>query len=222
MMTPNYTAQAKCARHSLARVLTASLVGLLAFAQPVAATTTPNGIWLSSAEVAKLPMSGKAWDHVKAAADGWVGTPNISDQDSRHDTNTLAIALVYARTGNAAYRTKAAAAIMSVIGTETGGRTLALGRNLVSYVIAADLIDLRGMDAAQEQKFRTWLTAVRNEVLDGQTLIVTHEKRPNNWGTHAGASRVAVDMYLGDTADLDRAAKVFKGWLGDRSAYSSF
>src|SRR5690242_7445227 len=111
MMTANYTDQGKCARHSLARVLNASLVGLLALAQPVAATTTPNGIWLSSEEVAKLPMSGKAWDHVKAAADGWVGTPKISDQDSRHDTNTLAIALVYARTGNAAYRTKAAAAI---------------------------------------------------------------------------------------------------------------
>jgi len=208
-----------------AAALGAILFGLLAVALPSAAdaaTTTPNGIWLSYAEIAKLPMSGKAWDKVKSAADGWVGTPNIADQDSKHDVNTLAIALVYARTGNPAYRTKAAAAIMSAVGTEAGGRTLALSRNLVSYVIAADLIDLRTLDATQEQKFRTWLTAVRNETLDGKTLISTHEIRPNNWGTHAGASRIAVAMYLGDTVDLERAARVFKGWLGDRSAYSGF
>jgi hypothetical protein len=208
-----------------AAALGAILFGLLAVALPSAAdaaTTTPNGIWLSYAEIAKLPMSGKAWDKVKSAADGWVGTPNIADQDSKHDVNTLAIALVYARTGNPAYRTKAAAAIMSAVGTEAGGRTLALSRNLVSYVIAADLIDLRTLDATQEQKFRTWLTAVRNETLDGKTLISTHEIRPNNWGTHAGASRIAVAMYLGDTVDLERAARVFKGWLGDRSAYSNF
>jgi hypothetical protein len=205
--------------------LGATLAGLLAIALPCAAnaaTTTPNGIWMSYAEIAKLPMSGKAWDKVKAAADGWVGTPNIADQDSKHDVNTLAIALVYARTGNPAYRTKAATAIMSAVGTEAGGRTLALSRNLVSYVIAADLIDLRTFDATQEQKFRTWLTAVRNETLDGKTLISTHEIRPNNWGTHAGASRIAVAMYLNDTVDLERAARVFKGWLGDRTAYSGF
>jgi hypothetical protein len=33
---------------------------------------------------------------------------------------------------------------------------------------------------------------------------------------------VAADMYLGDTADLNRAATVFKGWLGDRAAYAGF
>jgi hypothetical protein len=63
---------------------------------------------------------------------------------------------------------------------------------------------------------------VRTETLDGKTLINTHEIRPNNWGTHAGASRVATDLYLGDKADLAKAAQVFKGWLGDRSAYAGF
>src|SRR6185436_3561741 len=58
--------------------------------------------------------------------------------------------------------------------------------------------------------------------LDGQTLRSTHEKRPNNWGTHAGASRAAVAVYLGDQAELDRCAQVFKGWLRDRSAYAGF
>jgi Alginate lyase len=181
-----------------------------------------KGIWISAAELAQLPMSGPAWQQLKATADGSLGSPNISDQNSDHDVNTLAVALVYARTGTASYRAKAANAIMSAIGTEAGGRTLALGRNLVAYVIAADLIDLKTYNPASDQQFRAWLNAVRKETLDGKTLISTHEGRPNNWGTHAGASRVAVDMYLGDTADLTRAATVFKGWLGDRTAYAGF
>jgi hypothetical protein len=224
MIKLNHSAFASL-RNPITRALGAAFAGLLAIAVPTAVcagTTTPHGIWMSYEEIAKLPMSGKPWSNVKAAADGWVGTPKVSDQDSKHDVNTLAIALVYARTANPAYRTKAAAAIMSVIGTEAGGRTLALSRNLVSYVIAADLIDLRSFDAAQDTKFRAWLTALRNEKLDGKTLISTHEIRPNNWGTHAGASRIAVDMYLGDAVDLERAARVFKGWLGDRTAYAGF
>lgn len=183
---------------------------------------TSGGIWISAAELARLPVSGGAWSRLKSAADGDLGTPNISDQNSQHDTNTLAAALVYARTGDSRYRSKAAEAIRAAIGTERGGRTLALGRNLVSYVIAADLIDLQRYDAGIDQQFRSWLAAVRNETLDGKTLISTHEVRPNNWGTHAGASRVAADRYLGDTADLARAAQVFKGWLGDRAAYAGF
>jgi hypothetical protein len=188
--------------------------------QPAQAAPTP--LWLSPAEIAALPMSGAAWGRVKAAADGSLGSPNIADQNSKHDVLTLAVALVYARTGNTAYRAKAANAILAAIGTERGGRTLALGRNLVSYVIAADLIKLSAYRPTDDQRFRAWLSMVRRETLDGQTLISTHERRPNNWGTHAGASRVAVDRYIGDTADLARAALVFRGWLGDRSAYAGF
>lgn len=186
------------------------------------ATMTPNGIWVSSAELAQLPMAGPAWAKLKAAADGSLGTPAIRDQNSNHDVLTLAVALVYARTGTGAYRAKAANAIFAAIGTERGGRTLALGRNLAGYVIAADLIDLRNYDYARENQFRYWLRNVRYEALDGGTLISTHEKRPNNWGTHAGGARIAADLYLGDTVDLARAARVFHGWLGDRAAYSGF
>jgi len=111
---------------------------------------------------------------------------------------------------------------MAAVGTEAGGRTLALGRNLVAYVIAADLIGLREFSASKDTAFRVWLADVRTKTLDGKTLISTNEERPNNWGTHAGASRVAADLYLGASSDLARAAVVFKGWLGDRSAYSGF
>jgi hypothetical protein len=169
-------------------------------------------------------MRGAAWERVKAAADRPLGEADIADQDSDHDVLTLAVALVYARTGDESYRRKAAEAIESAVGTEQGGRTLALGRNLLSYVIAADLIDLRAYDPAGEASFRKWLVAVRHEPLGSdavrdQTLIGTAERALNNWGGMAGASRVAVAAYLGDERDLARAAKVMKGWLGDRRAY---
>jgi len=37
-----------------------------------------------------------------------------------------------------------------------------------------------------------------------------------------GASRAAIDVYLGDMQDLARTAQVFRGWVGDRSAYAGF
>jgi hypothetical protein len=131
----------------------------------------------------------------------------------------MAKALVYARTGEARYRNEVIDACMAAIGTESGGRTLALGRELIAYVIAADLV---GLPADKDATFRTWLRQTLSETLDGRTLVSTHEDRPNNWGTHAGASRAAVAAYLGDRAELDRAARVFHGWLGDRASYSGF
>jgi hypothetical protein len=180
------------------------------------------GIWTSPAELASRPTSGPAWTALKKAADQSPGTADLADQNSDHDVLTLASALVYARTGTAAYRGKAAAGISAAIGTERGGRTLALGRNLASYVIAADLIGLGNADPALDARFRAWLSTVRTENLDGESLISTSETRPNNWGLMAGASRAAADVYLGDGTDLARAARVFKGWLGDRSSYAGF
>ncbi len=204
------------------------LLGLLGIAPGTACTSpstqpgTHNGIWVSREDLAGLPMSGPAWQQLKAAADGDLGTAEIADQNSNHDVRTLAVALVYARTGDSAYRAKAADAIFSAIDTEKGDRTLALGRNLVSYILAADLIDFRSFDPGREAQFRNWLSGVRYEELAGRTLISTHEDRPNNWGAHAGAARIAADLYLGDRADLERAVAVFKGWLGDRAAYAKF
>ena len=180
-----------------------------------------EGIWISEAELARLPTSGPAWDGVVEAANS-AGPANLADQDSNGDVNAMAAGLVYARTGDNAYRTKAAQAVMGAVGTESGGRTLALGRNLVSYVIAADLIDLASFDSGMEGRFRSWLGRVRSTTVDGKTLIETHEGRPNNWGTHAGASRAAIAAYLGDRAELNRVNQVFTGWTGDRGAYAGF
>jgi hypothetical protein len=188
----------------------------------VPAPRSTTGIWLSDRELAAQPTSGAAWQQVQEAASGSLGQANLADQDSDHDVRTLAAALVAARTGDRAMRDKAVAAISSAMGTEDGGRTLAIGRNLQSYVIAADLVDLDSADPKVGARFRSWLREVRTEELDGNTLVETSNERPNNWGTHATASLIAAAAYLEDTAELNRLANVFRGWAGDRRAYSGF
>lgn len=189
----------------------------------ISTASTTSGIWISRTEIMSLPMTGSAWTALKSRADSAWGSPNLSDLNSKHDVYTLAGALVYARTGQTSYRVKTANAIMSAIGTENASRGLEVSRNITAYVLAADIIDFRSYDPARESTFRSWLTALRTKKMtDGKTIISTHEGRPNNWGTHAGAARIAIDLYIQDTVDLDRAARVFKGWLGDRSAYAGF
>jgi PKD repeat protein len=185
----------------------------------VLAAAVTGGIWTSAIELEAMAMSGSAWRNVLDEADRSLGTPNIADQADDTDVRVLAKALVYARTGDESYRSQVITACKLAIGSEQGGRTLALGRNLIAYVIAADLV---GLPAADDTAFRAWLRGCLTSSYDGDTLRSTHEERPNNWGTHAGASRSAAAAYLGDTAELERCARVFRGWLGDRSAHAGF
>jgi hypothetical protein len=178
-----------------------------------------RGIWISHEEIARLPMSGPAWDALKEHADAPAGVPVVSDQDQDNNVDVLAKALVHVRTGIESYRTEVRQNCMAAIDTELGGRTLALGRELAAYVIAADLV---GLEPAEDVAFQAWLRRCLTEDLDGRTLVSTHEDRANNWGTHAGASRAAVAVYLDDRAELERCAQVFRGWVGEREAYAGF
>jgi hypothetical protein len=210
------------------RILALVLVAVLALAVPASAQdggAARDGIWVSPEELQALPTSGPAWGQLDGFADAPAGTADISDQDNEHDVHVLAAAMVSARTGSDRLRGKAAEGIMDVIGTEDGGRSLALARGLLPYVVAADLIDLEQLDPQRDRRFRDWLRGVRNEMLEPEsrpTLVTTHERAANNWGTHAGASRIAAAIYLDDRKDLERAAAVFKGFLGDRKAFKGF
>ena len=184
-----------------------------------AAVSVQPGVWISADQVRSLPMSGTAWTRLVADAKRSTGTPDVSNQSEDADVLTLAKAIVGVRTNNATYLAQVRANVMAAIGTEVDGRTLALGRNLASYVISANLV---GLSATDDVRFRAWLGTTLSENLDGDTLRSTHELRANNWGTMAGASRAAVAVYLGDTVELARTAQVFKGWLGDRTSYAGF
>lgn len=175
-----------------------------------------RNLWIDRDVLTSLPTTGEAWDRLADDATGSWGTADISNQDSHHDVYTLAGALYAVRMNDTGMRDRVVDAVESAVGTEAGGRTLALGRNLTGYVLAADLV---GHDSA---RFSNWLSEVRFADLDGRTLVSTHEDRANNWGTHAGAARIAADRFLGDSADLARSAAVFRGFLGDRSAYDDF
>jgi hypothetical protein len=175
-------------------------------------------ILIDRATLMSLPMSGTAWVALKARADLPVGSPNLSNQDDPNDVTALAKALVYARTGVVRYRDETVVMLKAAVGTEYPGDTLGIARGVAPLALAADLVGWR--DPAWMSwlgKLRTWANPDR-----GYSLISMHEKRPNNWGTHSGAGRIAVDLYLGDMTDLARAAKVFKGYLGDRTSYASF
>ncbi|CAN5574685.1 hypothetical protein BH20CHL7_BH20CHL7_03490 [soil metagenome] len=199
---------------------------------PVVSHPTPapraddDYLLMSRSELRSLPTSGPAWEALLAIADGPLGRPDLTDQNTRHGINTLAVALVAARTDDRAYRDRARAEILAAIGTEqerAGNSILSLGRQLGAYVLAADFIKLSGGD---DERFRDWLADIRTRVLGGhgrwRELTATHEDSANNWGAFAGASRIAASLYLGDTADVERAAQVLRGFLGERSAWSDF
>jgi hypothetical protein len=194
-------------------------------AEPNAKVATPNGlpsdyIWIEQARLMALPTSGAAWSNVRRAARQPVTPPDLSDPDDRTNVATLAKALVYARTGEKRLRATVIEACMLAIGTERGGTALALGKELIAYVLAADLV---GLPPRRDQRFRAWLSdLLSHEFASGKTLRSTHRQRPNNWGTYAGASRLAIAAYLGNEAEFADAARVFRGWLGDRDTYAGF
>ncbi len=179
-----------------------------------------SGIWVNAAELSALPTTGTSWTEMKAEADLPAAAPNLANQNDSLNVRVLAKAMVYARTGLAHYREQVRQACMAAIGTEQSGETLALGRELLAYVIAADLV---GLSPEEDATFRAWLQSVLRDTLqDNRSLQLAHEERANNWGTHCGASRAAIAAYLNDKNELGRTALVFRGWLGNRILYADF
>jgi hypothetical protein len=169
----------------------------------------------SAAALRSLPDSGAAWEDVVRAADEEL-VVDLADQDVL-SSGALAAGLVFARTGDEAYRTRVESALARLPGTEVGGRTLSLGRQLAGWILAADLVGYR------DPVFVAWVREVRASEIGGhsrwRSLVETHEETASNWGALAGASRLAASLYLGDEADVDRATEVLRGWLGEADAW---
>jgi len=178
-------------------------------------------VWISDAELALLPASGPEWDNLSADADRDLSGANLGWQDEEKDSWIFAAALraskyrVDGHPSADAERARVEAAILGAIGSESSSvDALAPSRNVCAVVLAADLV---GLDVS------AWVLDVRSRVWpDGRSIISTHEDRPNNWGTHAGASRLACSIYLRDWPDVAHCARVLAGWLGYRSIYASF
>jgi hypothetical protein len=150
----------------------------------------------------------------------------LADVDEETGNFVLAKALVAVRLDSkvsAGLKDDVVKIIGQAIGTENGANALAVGRNLAAYVIAADIIDLPKIRPDfDESVFRPWLRSFATRKFTGRTLRSCQEDRPNNWGTHCGASRIAIAAYFNDQMGMTQAASVFQGWLGDRRSYSGF
>lgn len=187
-----------------------------------------DGLWLPHDVLMQLPTDGAAWDQLLSVVSQQPPQPDIYDKDDDGDVLALARALVYRRTGESAYREAVVTMLQQVMAQDIEPRRtsiLSVARNLPSYIIAADLIALHE-DALLDQQFRDWLRTVRDIVYSGDggshTIASCHETRPNNFGSHCGAARIAIALYLDDDSEVQRAADVFHGWLGNRDAYAGF
>jgi hypothetical protein len=186
---------------------------------PVLPTTAAiAGVWIGGAELAWLPTSGPAWESVVDAAADAGTNGNVSDQDSNHDQATLAAALYTARTGQ--QRARAVAALESAIGTERDGdgRWLEVGRNLLGYIIAADLLGIRsGPVYDWLASFRTMRLAHNNS---GQPITFRESawQSGSNASAQEGAVYAALGVYLKDTSMQRWSWDAFRRYAGDRSS----
>ena len=204
--------------NTLAFVLVFVTIFVVARLNPTAAAT--DYLLTSRTDMLSRPLSGVAWTAVRSAADASPGVPDITCNPTsrQHPATTLAAALVYARTGQTAYRTKAIALIESARATarDCGNAILSLGRQLGAYVLAADYVGYR------DASFVAWVSAIRTRDFPSshsrwRVLAATAADTSNNWGTFALASLIASDAYLGDTGGLARDWALFRDY-GDGSS----
>lgn len=176
-------------------------------------------LWTAAAELAEKPLSGAAWESVLAAGeDACAGEANITNQDSNNNVQILGAAIVYARTAAenpsfaARFRNKVVTALerltaegdpVATHGCPFGcgkavNSTLAWGREIGAYVLAADLVRYR------TSEFEEWLANMADTYVacDGRTMHEAFLRRPNNWGLMNFGSLVAVYAYLGDDGAL--------------------
>jgi hypothetical protein len=175
-----------------------------------------EGILLSRAELMALPTSGPAWDAIMARVQNPSGGSYRLGTRDDSNMDVLAHALAGARLDDERYKRFVRDKVEQMMAAPRKESDL-LGtlRHLQTYIISADLIDLRSFDPALDARFRRWLAAeIRFEYSGGGggSVISTHERKPNNFGTHAGASRIAAALYLDDAEELKAARDVWYGW----------
>lgn len=192
-------------------IITAAVATLTAVAL-VALSITPDYMLISRSDLMRLPVSGAGWASVKAKADANV-TPDLCDQDNKADINAMAAGIVYARTGEEAYKAKVIGLLNKAMASQRDGcynAVLAMGRQLGGYVLAADFAGYR------EPVFTDWLAMVVERKVGGHSrwnqLRFTAYDSANNWGTFALASVTAVDIYLNRTEDIEKDWKVFSSY----------
>ncbi len=192
---------------------------------PIPVTPTPTvtaGIWASREIIQTQPTSGTQWNTVYSTASGNWGSPNIADQDSNHDNFVMAGAIVCVRTGEFCDKTRAG--IVSAIGTEGNTRWLAVGRNLLGYVIAADMINLRsdGNSSSEGSRVQTWLASFLTRELPDNNTGIPEKLTAFESGSNASAQEASVyasiAAYTNDKSKLEYVWNRFRLYSCDRTS----
>lgn len=150
-------------------------------------TRRPRGMWIAARDVRRLPAAGAAYADVRRAADELgdpaakpLWRPDVENMDSSHDTYTYAATLAHVRTANPGLRDKVVQAISEAMSSGGPSRfgALARGRNVVGYVLAADLVDLRRHAPRLDARFRRWLRTIRVQRYADGTMVDNHLRNP--------------------------------------------
>ncbi len=176
---------------------------------------------VDSAVLADLPTSGAPWSRLRAVADGDLGKPDLADQDNNNAARLLAAALVHVRTGEGSYREAVVAQLDQIPALPLdGARVLSVGRQIAGYAVTADLLGYR------EPAVVDFIRRIRTVRLGGHdrwfALAQASEDTASNWGAWALTSRIAASLYVGDTADVQRAAAVFHRFTGGSNEFTGW
>jgi len=193
---------------------------------PIPPAEPTAGIWISVDEILALPNSGAAYNAVVSHSNALkIGGANLASQNHPHAHDLLARAYVAVREGSDSQKAIVRTELMDVVdgGTESGSPfATAPGRMYHCYIFAAELV---GLSPSDEARFKSRSLELRDFQTGGGggalTIKTTHNTRPNNVGTQCGASRMAIDLYVGDITDFEKASDVLEGLVGDRSVYSN-
>ena len=200
-------------------------------AAPTPAASTPASkdyVLIRKTDLMAKPTSGAGWNFVKQQADSNWGAPDLLALNSTTQTKVLAAALVYARTGDVAYRDKVIAAVSKAPGTELKTGTtkpvvLPFARNVFGYVVAADLVDMPLSTVTADG--RTWeqfLRGAREQVFAGNArwpnLEITSGDSASNWNAYALSSHLAISLVLDDEAAVARDITIYRRFLGDTTS----
>lgn len=187
-------------------------------------------------------LCANAWNDILAAANSNWGTANVSDYTGlAHSQKIYAGALVAAKYKSmnkleaSTYYQKVVQGLTDVMGTEkpalpssNGGKidgSLAISRQLLRYIISADLLGIYpdGNSSSIGTKWGNYMqymftTKFTFRVGDGGKTISENHMCASNGCAMAGASRVALAIYLKNTTELNIAWNTFRRYTGDLSS----
>ncbi len=130
-------------------------------------------------------------------------------------TDSYALALAWAVTGQERYASAAARIVNSWVSTARATRntcphtgacttTLILGRAAPAFVFVADLLGETAFTGREIHRLREWL---------GELVLPAASERSNNWGDAGTFMRLVVSDYLGDEDEFDAALGAWRSAL---------